>query len=178
MRVKTQQTQRDSLDAWLEKTKDALPGVDLTVEGIVDRIHALRKYFVRSQEETLRELGLGYAEWDVVRTLRLAGEPYRLSPGRLSERAKLSSGAMTNRLDRLEESGLVRRLPDPDDRRALQIELTPAGRDVWDRFLALQGAKESELAAALDAAEQEQLNDLLRRLMLAFERGEREPDSS
>ena len=172
MNVKQEQTQQDSLDAWLETWKDELPGVDLTVEGIVDRIHSLRKYLVRSQEETLRELGVGFAEWDVVRTLRLAGDPYRLSPGQLSERAKLSSGAMTNRLDRLEEAGLVRRLPDPADRRGLQIELTPAGREVWERFLALQGAKESEVAAALDAREQTQLNDLLRRLMLAFERGD------
>ena len=162
--------EQDSLDRWLDSWKDALPGVDLTVEGIVDRVHSLSKAFVRSQEETLRELDVGWPEWQVVRALRFAGAPYRLSPGQLAERSKLSSGAMTNRIDRLEEAGLVTRLPDPDDRRALQIELTASGRELWDRFVSLQAAKESEIAATLDAREQTQLNDLLRRLMLAFER--------
>ena len=162
-------TQRDSVDRWLESWKDALPGVDLTVEGLVDRVLMLGKLFVRSQGETLRALGVGWPEWQVVRALRLTGAPYRLSPGQLAERSKLSSGAMTNRLDRLEEAGLVKRLPDPADRRALEVELTPAGREMWDRFIELQAAKESQIAATLDAREQAQLNDLLRRLMLAFE---------
>jgi DNA-binding MarR family transcriptional regulator len=170
MSMKTSQPEQDSIGRWLETQKHALPGIDLTVEGIVDRIQALGKYLMRSQEETLRELGVGWAEWQVVRALRLAGEPYRLSPGQLAERSKLSSGAMTNRLDRLEEAGLVNRLPDPEDRRALQIELTDDGRRLWERFLAAQGAKESRVAAALDPREQTQLNDLLRRLVLGFER--------
>ena len=140
-----------------------------TVEGIVDRVLVLGKAFVRSQEETLRELAVGLPAWQVVRALRLAGAPYRLSPGQLAERSKLSSGAMTNRLDRLEEASLVKRLPDPVDCRALQVELTMAGRILWDRFVELQAAKESEVAATLDEREQAQLNDLLRRLMLAFE---------
>jgi DNA-binding MarR family transcriptional regulator len=169
MIVEAQQTERDSLDRWLEAAKSELEGVDLTVEGIVDRIHSLRKYFLRSQEETLRELNVGHSEFDVIRVLRLAGAPYRISPGQIAERSKVSSGAMTNRLDRLEEAGLVRRLPDPDDRRALKIELTPAGHELWGRFLVAQAAKESEIAAALDPGEQAQLNELLRRLMLAFE---------
>lgn len=162
--------QRDSVDRWLESWKDELPGVDLTVEGLVDRLLMLGKLFISSQQETLRELELGWPEWQVVRALRLTGAPYRLSPGQLAERSKLSSGAMTNRLDRLEQAGLVKRLPDPADRRALHVELTPAGRKLWDRFIELQAAKESEIAATLNAREQAQLNDLLRRLMLAFER--------
>ena len=76
--MKQDQAQQDSLDAWLETWKDELPGVDLTVEGIVDRIHALRKYFTRSQEETLRELDVGWAEYDVVRTLRVLGHEVRV----------------------------------------------------------------------------------------------------
>ena len=170
MSVKAEQPEQDSIGRWLETQNDALPGIDLTVEGIVDRIQALAKYLMRSQEETLRELSVGWAEWQVVRALRLAGKPYRLSPGQLADRSKLSSGAMTNRLDRLEEAGLVNRLPDPEDRRALQIELTDKGRSLWERFLAAQGAKESRVAATLDASEQAQLNDFLRRLAIAFER--------
>ena len=78
-------------------------------------------------EETLDEHGLSWGEWKVLGLLRHAGPPYRSSPGYLAERAELSSGAMTNRLDRLEAAGLIRRLPDPTDRRGVQVELTEAG---------------------------------------------------
>lgn len=77
---------------------------------------------------------------------------------------------MTNRLDRLEEAGLVRRLRDPDDRRALLVEPTEEGHALWDRAVAEQATKEALVASTLDAAEKEQLGALLRRLMLAVER--------
>jgi DNA-binding MarR family transcriptional regulator len=83
---------------------------------------------------------------------------------------------MTNRLDRLEAAGLVRRLPDPDDRRAIQVELTDQGHRAWEDSVGVQAAKEELIAsAALNANEREQLNRLLRRLMLAFERTGIEP---
>jgi DNA-binding MarR family transcriptional regulator len=77
---------------------------------------------------------------------------------------------MTNRLDRLQEAGLVRRLPDPDDRRALQVELTDAGWQAWQDSVGVQAQKEALVASALAPDEKEQLNALLRRLMLEFER--------
>jgi DNA-binding MarR family transcriptional regulator len=76
---------------------------------------------------------------------------------------------MTNRLDRLESAGLVRRLPDPSDRRALQIELTEAGWQAWQDSVGVQAQKEALVASALNDAEKDQLNALLRRLMLQFE---------
>jgi DNA-binding MarR family transcriptional regulator len=76
---------------------------------------------------------------------------------------------MTNRLDRLEARGLVRRLPDPDDRRALKVELTEEGTRAYRDSVAAQGEKESLIASALSAEEQDELNRLLRRLMLAYE---------
>jgi DNA-binding MarR family transcriptional regulator len=80
----------------------------------------------------------------------------------------LSSGAMTNRLDRMERAGLVRRLPDPVDRRALQIELTEAGWKLWQDSVEVQAEKEARIASALDEREKGQLNDLLRRVLNAF----------
>ena len=76
---------------------------------------------------------------------------------------------MTNRLDNLEEQGLVERLPDPDDRRALRVKLTPKGHDLWQEMAALQAGKELQVASALDEGERKELNDLLRRLVLSFE---------
>jgi DNA-binding MarR family transcriptional regulator len=92
--------------------------------------------------------------------------------GDLAKRADLSSGAMTNRLDRLEEAGLVKRVPDPDDRRGVLVELTEAGSKAWNDSVSAQAAKESLIAAALDKSEKRELNALLRRLMLEFERRE------
>ena len=76
---------------------------------------------------------------------------------------------MTNRLDNMERRGLLRRLDDPDDRRGVFVELTDEGKKVWDEAVGAQAEKESIVATALDDAEKQQLNDLLRRLMNAFE---------
>jgi DNA-binding MarR family transcriptional regulator len=161
--------ERDHIDRWLEQHE--LP-VDLEVEGIVDRINGLRKRFHRMLDETLAEFGLGEGEWKALGHLRFAGPPYQRSVGQLARWADLSSGAMTNRLDRLEEAGLVLRVPDPDDRRGVLVELTEAGRKAWEDSVSAQAEKESLVAAALDKDEKRQLNALLRRLMLEFERRE------
>ena len=153
------------------------PTLDLTVEGIVDRIMGLSKRIRRSMDETLEGFGLTWSEWRLLCTLRNQGEPYRLSPGELSQKQELSSGAMTNRLDQLEEAGFVRRTPNPDDRRGLLVELTEEGHRVWHDSVGAQAEKEALIAAAaLDEAQREQLNSLLRRLMLAFERTEAAPE--
>ena len=102
-------------------------------------------------------------------SLRWAGAPYRRSAGELARIAELSSGAMTNRLDRLEQAGYVRRLPDPSDRRGVLVELTAEGRRLWEKAIGTQAEKEALLASALNKAELQQLNDLLRRVMLEFE---------
>jgi DNA-binding MarR family transcriptional regulator len=86
---------------------------------------------------------------------------------------ELSSGAMTNRLDRLEEADLVRRLPDPEDRRSVVVELTDHGRETIQKMVGAQAQKEALMAMSLSAREQKQLNGLLRKVMLEFERRER-----
>ena len=148
---------RDNVDRMLEVWKRELPDLDLATEGIVERIQELQKYLDRAMNQTLAEFGLDRGEWHLLGALRRSGPPYRRSPGHLADDIGLSSGAMTNRLDRLEEAGLVRRTPDPDDRRGLKVELTDAGWQAWQDSTGAQ-------------AEKEALNGLLRRLMLEFER--------
>jgi DNA-binding MarR family transcriptional regulator len=167
--------EQDHVDRWLENVE--LPGVDPAVEGIVDRINGLRRRFNAMADQTLAELGLAHGEWKVLTTLRLGGEPYRRSAGALAKRAELSSGAMTNRLDRMEAAGLIQRLPDPDDRRGVLVELTDAGHGAWEKGLRAQAANETLIAAALNEGEKRQLNALLRRLMREFERREDQTDS-
>jgi DNA-binding MarR family transcriptional regulator len=165
------ETEQDHIDRWLAEHE--LPGaVDVEVEGIVDRINGLQRRLHRMLDETLTDFDLSVGEWKALTHLLLDGPPHRKSPGQLAKWAELSSGAMTNRLDRLEEAGLVRRVPDPDDRRGVLVELTDAGRAAWEQSVSAQAEKESLIAAALSAKEKQQLNALLRRLMREFEQRE------
>jgi DNA-binding MarR family transcriptional regulator len=167
--VKT--AERDHIDGWLEEIAEHLPMLDLRVEGIVDRIAGIQRRIKRMLDETLEEHGLTSGEWHALGRLSRAPKG-RISAGELATKVELSSAAMTNRLDRLEKAGLVRRIPDENDRRSVQIEVTDEGRKVYERAVAAQGAKEGIVAEALTPAQQDELNDLLRRLMLAFERRE------
>jgi DNA-binding MarR family transcriptional regulator len=159
----------DAIDAKLQTWARELPDLDLETEGVVSRIQHLEKRLKRSMEETLGQFGLNYGEWVVLGALRSAGAPYRRSAGALARILDLTSGAMTNRLDRMESAGLVVRVPDPEDRRGVQIEITDRGRELWEEAVGVQAAKEQMVASALSTKEKEQLNQLQRRLMLALE---------
>ncbi len=158
----------DSIDKMLDVWVREIPGLDRLTEGIVERIGMLARYLNHSMDTTLAEFGIDRRTHRVLARLRYQGPPYRLSAGELADGLGLSSGAMTNRLDRLEEAGLVRRLPDPDDRRGVLVEPTKAGHAAWDRATDTQAGREALIASALTKAEKEQLHALLRRLMRAF----------
>ena len=164
----TKELHRDRIDGFLERL-DGIPGLDYEVEGIVDRINSLKTKFRKALEETLSEHGLTWPEWKVLGSLVL-GEGDCDSPGELAKGLEISSGAMTNRLDRLEQDGYIRRAPDPDDRRGVKIELTEAGHRAWTESTSAQARKEALVASALTKNEQVQLNKLLRKLMLEFEK--------
>ena len=170
--------ERDHIDRWMEDAwLQGIPFLDLEVEGIVDRMNGLNRRIRRSLNAVIAEHGLTFEEWDVLGALRQAGPPFRRSAGSLAKRTELSSGAMTNRLDRLEKAGLVKRLSDPDDRRGVLVELTDAGEKKWLATAQVQAAYENSIGAALNKREKEQLNSLLRRLMVEFERREGGDDS-
>ena len=162
----TKELRRDKIDLFLERL-EGIPGLDYEVEGIVDRINSLQRRFRLDHEETLRAWDLTWGEWKVLTSLH-HGSTH--SPSALCDELELSSGAMTNRLDRLEEAGLIRRVPDPSDRRAVKLELTADGERVWTESTSAQARKEALVASALTKREQTQLNSLLRKLMLEFER--------
>jgi DNA-binding MarR family transcriptional regulator len=111
------------------------------------------------------QAGLQSGEFDVLATLRRSGEPYMLSPTQLYEAAMISSGGMTDRLDRLEGAGLVERRPDPKDRRGKLIALTDAGRRLIDETIGRHVSNEERLLSSLTEAEQQTLDALLRKLV-------------
>jgi DNA-binding MarR family transcriptional regulator len=162
--------QEDQIDRLLATIAElGVAEIDLDVEGIVDRIGKINSRMKKAQKATLREHGLTPEEWGVMTTLRLGKDACRSSPGDLANDLELSSGAMTSRLDRLEDAGFVRRLPDPEDRRGVVVELTEQGREAWDLAANVQGRREAFFARTLTKAEQKQLNTLLRKLLLGLD---------
>jgi DNA-binding MarR family transcriptional regulator len=168
--VRVPECDHDHIDRLLERLEPLRHvDIDLDVEAIVDRIASINKRIKRGMEATLAQYGLTHPDFQVLGTLRLWRSDHRSSPGELAADMELSSGAMTSRLDRLEEAGYVRRLRDPDDRRGVVVELTEEGKRAWDEAASVQGRREAFFASTLTKAEQQQLNALLRKLMLAFE---------
>ena len=160
--------EHDNLDDQLTIWTREIPNLDRLTEGIVERIQKLARFFDVTMANTLEEYELAARTYKMLGRLRYQGPPYRLSAGQLAESMGLSSGAMTNRLDRLEESGMVRRLDDPNDRRAVLVEPTEAGHAAWDRAIRAQADREALIASVLTEEEKEALHSLLRKLMMAF----------
>lgn len=154
-----------AIEQWARERPD-LPALPMAVFG---RLSDAVELVMRDHMNPLfAAAGLQPGEFDVLATLRRSGEPYMLSPTKLYEAAMISSGGMTNRLDRLERAGFVERRPDPSDRRGKLIALTDAGKQVIDETIGRHVANEERLLAALTLKEQEQLNQLLRKLIAAL----------
>jgi DNA-binding MarR family transcriptional regulator len=166
--VTTPAEDRDRLDDLLEVWAREIPDLDPLTEGIVERIQFLAKKFNQSMDRTLEAYGLEHRSFQLLGKLRSVGPPYQRTPGELADAMHLSGGAMTNRLDRAEEAGLVRRLPDPNDRRGTLIEPTAEGHRAWDTTVGAQAKAEARIASSLTDADRELLHALLRRLMRAF----------
>lgn len=168
----------DELDSKLEAWAGEIPDLEPVTEGIVERIQILAKAFDRSLDETLAETGLDRRSFHVLSKLRKVGPPYRRSAGDLASQMRLSSGAMTNRIDRMEQAGLIRRLPDPHDRRGTLVEPTPEGHAIWNRSVGTQASREAKMASVLDEADRVALHRLLRTLMRAFPGDARRHDAT
>jgi DNA-binding MarR family transcriptional regulator len=161
--------ERDSIDRWLEEVLEQFPTVEPEVEAAVDRVWKLSKHLDRLWESTAERFDLDGGECKVLLKLRQA--PGRtMTPGQLSTKLVLSTGAMTNRLDHLEDAGLIRRDRDEHDRRSVIVRLTDRGAAVIEEAIAAEAKEESRVMAALKPDEQRRLNQLLRKLILVFER--------
>jgi DNA-binding MarR family transcriptional regulator len=163
--------ERDSIDLFLDEVRERFPEVaDLEVEGAVDRIWKLSKHLDRLWGATASRFGLNKSgEYQVLLKIRHSPDG-RSTPGDLAEHLVLSTGAMTNRLDRLEEAGLIVRDRDPDDRRSFIVTMTDRGKELFAEAVEAEAKEEQRLLGALRPDELRKLNALLRRLVLSFER--------
>jgi len=160
---------RDSVARLLSEWKRELPDLDPAPVGVQGRIVRLSAHFLRRSENWLRPLDLSWEAFSLIVTLRRSGKPYEMRPTDILRESLLTSGAITNRIDRVEQMGLVERRPDKDDRRSYVIRLTPAGKRLADKAIGLHFAAIDDLLGDLSSAERMQLAGLLSKLLGSLE---------
>jgi DNA-binding MarR family transcriptional regulator len=160
---------RDEVDEIVARWQGERPDLDVTPLQVLSRISRLARHLDRARGAAFAAHGLETWEFDVLSALRRQGDPYQLSPGALLRATLVTSGTMTNRIDRLAEAGLVSRHRDQQDKRGVVVQLTDAGRATVDAAMSDLLQRERELLTALGEDQQDQLADLLRVLLAPFD---------
>jgi DNA-binding MarR family transcriptional regulator len=155
----------DAVDVILAQWGRERPDLDVSAMGVIGRISRAQLLLGRELKEFFGARGLERWEFDVLATLRRHGAPHELTAGALLKAAMVTSGAITNRIDRLEAKGLVERIRDSGDRRSVRIRLTPAGLEIVDELVGLHAANEERLLAGLGPDDRERLAGALRTLL-------------
>lgn len=161
----------DAVDAIVAQWARERPELDTAPMAIFGRVFRIGRVAGDAATAAYARHGITRGDFDVLASLRRAGEPFALSPTQLTATLMLTSGGVTGRVDRLEAAGLVRRSPDPDDRRALVVSLTPEGRRLVDEAVTAGLEAQHALVAGLPPERRALLADLLRDLLASSEAG-------
>lgn len=145
------------------------PELDVSALEVLSRVTRLARHLDRARKSAFAKHGLETWSFDVLAGLRRTGAPYELSPGQLLQQTLVTSGTMTNRIDRLQELGLVERRPEPTDGRGILVRLTPAGKEVVDAALDDLIASEESLLGQLSKSERLQLAQMLCTVLMPFD---------
>lgn len=167
---------RDEVDRLVAAWRRERPDLEVTPMEVLSRVTRLARHLDRQRSRAFSASGLESWEFDVLAALRRAGSPYRLSPGQLLKETLVTSGTMTNRVDRLESRGLAVRENHPEDRRAVLVRLTPAGNHAVDAALSDLLAAEEQILADLPTATQAALAQALRLLLLPYDTADEDAD--
>jgi DNA-binding MarR family transcriptional regulator len=162
--------QQDSVDRHVEHWKREIPDLDPLVEGVITRMQMLLRHLKQTRQATLATHGLEDYEYATLHFLGGRGPDHRATPSEIAVWQRMSPSGITGRLDALEKRGFIRRLPSPDDRRKVIVELTEEGRQAWLSTFDPQTNEEAKVLAVLDPDELEQFNGMLRRMMQAIDR--------
>ncbi|MGZ4678627.1 MAG: MarR family winged helix-turn-helix transcriptional regulator [Ilumatobacteraceae bacterium] len=165
--------QDDAVDRIIAQWNAVRPDLDMTPIGVIGRVSRLSRLVDRRLAENFASFGLENWMYDVLATLRRSGAPYELTAGDLVRHAMVTTGAITNRIDRLESRGLVERAGS-DDRRKVIVRLTKHGLALVDEVAVAHMSAEREILAALSARQQHDLANLLRTTLVAL--GDRADD--
>ncbi len=158
----------DRIDEILEQWQQESPQLDVLALAVVGRLLRIARLLEKHRETVLAPYGLNVWSFDVLATLRRQGPPYQLKPTELYSLLMLSSGAMTNRIDRLEEDGVVKRIRDTDDRRSVSVQLTPKGIELTDTVMPVLFEKENQFLAQFTKTETQTFIKLLRRFLVSL----------
>jgi DNA-binding MarR family transcriptional regulator len=159
----------DAVDEILEQWRRERPDLDVSATGILGRISRIAALVDQAMDRVFQPHELTAGDFIVLAALRRSGRPYKLTPTALSRSMMVSSGGTTKRLDRLDTRGLIRRDPDPADRRGTLVTLTDAGLATIDTVASEHVQNEERLLAALSPIQRTTLTRLLRELLLALE---------
>ena len=160
--------QRDLIDEGIEMWRNERPDIDSSAKAIVARIIRLRELIHDSINESLQSVHLKFPSYLVLAMLRASGEPYELSSKKLKRTLMITSGGMSNLLDRLERQRWIERLADPYDGRSLIVHLTDSGKRLADEAMELHAEAEHRIVAPLEPREREVMAGLLRKVLLSF----------
>jgi DNA-binding MarR family transcriptional regulator len=159
----------DEVDELVAAWRVQRPDLDVAPLQVLSRVSRLARHLDIARRGAFAAHGLEAWEFDVLSALRRAGPPFQLTPGALLRATLVTSGTMTNRIDRLAAAGLVRREPDPRDRRGVLVTLSERGQEVVDAALTDLLDREQALLAGLGEDQRQQLADLLRTLLAPFD---------
>ncbi|HEX3461312.1 MAG TPA: MarR family transcriptional regulator [Acidimicrobiales bacterium] len=159
----------DEVEHLVAGWRQALPGVDVSPLEVLSRVTRLAQYLERQRSAVFARHDLETWTFDVLSALRRAGPPHDLSPGQLMAQTLVTSGTMTNRLNHLEQRGLVRRRPDSQDARSIRVRLTAGGRSKVDRALKDLVVREDALLGSLDGDQRSVLASLLKIVVAPFD---------
>ncbi|TGY35639.1 MarR family transcriptional regulator [Microbacterium laevaniformans] len=162
-------TEHDEVDRIVGAWGAQRPDLDFSPLEVLSRVDRLSRHLDRARREAFRRCDLEPWEWDVLSALRRAGEPYQLSPKQLLQQTLVSSGTMTNRIDRLVGRRLVRREADPGDGRSVLVTITDEGKTRVDAAITRLVDAEALLLSVLSRSDRERLAGLLRKLSLGFD---------
>ena len=159
----------DRIDEILEQWQRESPELDVSALAVIGRVLRIARLLEKHRETVLADYGLNVWSFDVLATLRRQGSPYQLKPTDLYGLLMLSSGAMTNRIDRLEQEGVVVRIRDPHDRRSVSVQLTSKGVELMNRVMPVLFEKETQFLEQFTPTETQIFTQLLRRFLLSFD---------
>ncbi len=154
----------DEVDLLIDAWAGQLPDVDFSPLDIMSRLRRISLRLNGIRAAAFRSAGLAIWEFDVLAALRRAGEPFQLSPAQLVRVTMVTSGTLSNRLDLLEERGLVERHRNPEDGRGVLVHMSDTGRELVDAAMIALVSSEDEQLAGLSRGDRDQLIELLRRL--------------
>lgn len=160
---------QDRVDAVLQKWRQARPELAVSAKGIVGRIIRLQAVMMDQVTDLFNRHGIQPGEYAVLCNLRIQGSPYQLSPKGIAQSVLLTSGGLSNLLERLENKKYIKRLPDPNDRRGVTVQLLPLGKKVIDAAMTEHVQFEAGLVNVLNQTERATLENLLKKMLTQLE---------